>query len=116
MKKLNFKAETILNKKFSIDMSGYNAREVDEFFDLIIGDYNVFEELIKTLNEKLEDKNKLIEHNKEELETLKLELDNLKGQLQKTEKASSAEILKKINDLKTEFKSEIATIKKEKEQ
>lgn len=105
MKKLNFKAEAILNKKFSIDMSGYNAREVDEFFDLIIGDYHVFEELIKNLNEKLEDKNKLIELNKEEIASMKLELDNLKEQLKKTEKASNADLLKQITDIKMEMKN-----------
>lgn len=108
MKKLNFKAEAILNKKFSIDMSGYNAREVDEFFDLVIGDYNTFEELIVTLNSKIEDKNKLLDVKNDEVESLKMEIQNLKSQLEKTGKASSAELLKQLKDLKME----IATMKK----
>jgi DivIVA domain-containing protein len=37
----------ILNKKFTADVKGYNALEVDSFLDLIIKDYQAIEIFIK---------------------------------------------------------------------
>lgn len=41
-KQTNLTAKEILNKKFQKDVKGYNAKEVDEFLDLVISDYQLF--------------------------------------------------------------------------
>ncbi|SDI98931.1 cell division regulator GpsB [Salimicrobium halophilum] len=46
----------ILEKDFKTSMRGYNQEEVDEFLDLVIKDYEQYDELIKDLkaeNERL---------------------------------------------------------------
>lgn len=46
----------ILEKDFKTSMRGYNQEEVDEFLDLVIKDYDQFEEIIRDLkaeNERL---------------------------------------------------------------
>ena len=41
--------EDILNKEFRIDTRGYRLKEVDQFLDEIIGDYQTFNKLIEDL-------------------------------------------------------------------
>lgn len=46
----------ILEKDFKTSMRGYNQEEVDEFLDLVIKDYDQYDEIIKDLkaeNERL---------------------------------------------------------------
>ncbi len=47
----------ILDKEFKFDSKGYRPKEVDEYLDIIISDYNEFIRLIK----KLEASNKELE-------------------------------------------------------
>lgn len=37
--KFNLTSENILNKRFSVELKGYDAKEVDYFLDLIKKDY-----------------------------------------------------------------------------
>ena len=41
-KKINLMPQDILEKEFKIDTRGYRLKEVDQFLDLIIGDYEQF--------------------------------------------------------------------------
>ncbi len=99
MKKNNFKADMILNKKFSTEISGYNATEVDQFFDKIIEDYRIFEERINILEDTVSDNLQVISERDEKINKLKLELFNIKDQLSKTEKATNADLMKEIRRL-----------------
>lgn len=100
MKKKNFKAEMILNKKFSNEISGYNATEVDEFFDKVIEDYNLFEDEIEVLKEVNDDNSKIIAEKNDEIKKLNMEIFNLKEQLRQTEKATNVELMKEIREIR----------------
>lgn len=56
-------AKQILEKDFKTAMRGYNQEEVDEFLDMIIQDYEVFEAEIK----KLKKENERLKANKDTL-------------------------------------------------
>ena len=44
--KISLKPQDILEKEFKIDTRGYRLKEVDQFLDEIIGDYEQFYEII----------------------------------------------------------------------
>ena len=69
--KITLTPQDILEKEFKIDTRGYRLKEVDQFLDLIIGDY---EEFFKILKENEKEKEELLE----EIMNLKQELRNLK--------------------------------------
>jgi len=58
-------SKEILEKDFKTSMRGYNQEEVDEFLDLIIQDYNKFNEQIQ----RLEAENEQLRKNSDELRT-----------------------------------------------
>ena len=64
----------ILEKDFKIDARGYRMQEVDQFLDIIIHDYNEYNNIIKKMNEE---NKKLMEENN----SLKLENRNLKSSI-----------------------------------
>ena len=43
-KEMNLTAQEIFEKEFHVDIKGYAPAEVDEFLDLIIEDYQVYDE------------------------------------------------------------------------
>ena len=45
--KLNLTPDDILEQEFKIDTRGYRLKEVDQYLDLIIQDYQTFIETIK---------------------------------------------------------------------
>ena len=70
--KIQLTASDILEKDFKIDPSGYRMKEVDQFLDIIINDYNQFNLIIKNAEKE---KKQLLEENSE----LRQELRNLKS-------------------------------------
>ena len=40
-------AKAILDKQFNVDLKGYAPREVDEFLDKVIADYQTYDETIR---------------------------------------------------------------------
>ncbi len=69
-KTLNLSYNKILNKEFSPNRKGYSSHEVDEFLDLILQDYTIFENIIKDYDSLKKDAKKLKEENK------RLEIEN----------------------------------------
>lgn len=51
--KVNLDIQTILNRQFNIDFKGYSAKEVDAFLDLIIEDYETYQDISAELNTKI---------------------------------------------------------------
>ncbi len=45
--------DKILNQEFHIDFKGYNAQEVDRFLDLVMQDYEHFQNLVASQKELL---------------------------------------------------------------
>lgn len=77
MNELNIKLspKKILNKEFNYEAKGYSPKEVDEYLDGIIADYNEFNRLIKKMeseSQELKDENN---HLKNELRKLKIEFE-----------------------------------------
>ncbi len=69
--KVNLAPQDILEKEFKIDTRGYRLKEVDHFLDVIIGDYEQFFQIIKSLEKE---KDQLLE----EILRLKQEIRNVK--------------------------------------
>ena len=69
--KVTLTPQDILEKEFKIDTRGYRLKEVDQFLDIIISDY---EELFKIIRENEREKEDLLQ----EIMALKQEIRNLK--------------------------------------
>lgn len=102
--KKNLNSSIILNKKFDVELSGYNAKQVDQYLDKIILDYKSFEEEIEILQDKLEEKMVVINAKDGEIEKLNLEITNLNDQLINVNKNSSPELVKEISELRMQLK------------
>ena len=95
----NLSSKDILEKEFKIDTRGYRLKEVDQFLDLIISDY---EQFFKILKDKDKEKEELLD----EIMSLKQENRNLKTSLEiaKTNEeedsgnkgASNVDIMKRV--------------------
>ena len=53
--KISLMPQDILEKDFKIDTRGYRLKEVDQFLDIIIGDYEQFLEIISNLEKEKAD-------------------------------------------------------------
>lgn len=53
--KVTLTPQDILEKEFKIDTRGYRLKEVDQFLDTIIGDYEQFFSIIKNLEKEKEE-------------------------------------------------------------
>lgn len=100
MEKTNLTVEEILDKQFNVDFKGYSASEVDGFLDVVLEDYQIFEENIEELT-------KQIDSLKEEIESLKAEKRELESKqrvidLSNTTSYSSVDLLKRISRLEEE--------------
>jgi DivIVA domain-containing protein len=91
--------QDILNKEFKIDTRGFRLKEVDQFLDVIIGDY---EEFYKILKENEKEKEELLE----EIMNLKQEIRNLKTNIEIAKSGSSErrevtnlDIMKRLSQL-----------------
>ena len=69
--RINLTPQEILEKEFKIDTRGYRLKEVDQFLDIIIGDY---EEFVKIIKESEKEKEELLD----QIMSLKQEIRNLK--------------------------------------
>ncbi len=52
---LNLSPQSIVDKEFDIDFKGYNPAQVDQILDLVIADYQAYEEMLGDLREKVSD-------------------------------------------------------------
>lgn len=70
--KITLTPQDILEKDFKIDTRGYRLKEVDQFLDTIIGDYEQFLEIISNLEKEKADLLTEIMNLKQELRNSKL--------------------------------------------
>ncbi len=76
--RISLSCKEILEKEFKIDARGYRLQEVDKFLDVVIHDYNEYNNIIKELatrNNHLLDEN---ENLKNEIRDLKSNIEALK--------------------------------------
>ena len=67
--------QDILEKEFKIDTRGYRLKEVDQFLDVIIGDYEQFLEIINSLEKEKADLLAEIMNLKQELRNSKMNME-----------------------------------------
>lgn len=94
---VQLKAEDILNKQFNVDFKGYNAAQVDEFLDVVLQDYQVYEEKMREVSEMLQKYEAMIEDLRRQLE--------LANQVEPSFTVSSinnVDILKRLSRLEAE--------------
>lgn len=95
--KLMLSPNDILEKEFKIDTRGYRLKEVDQFLDTVIGDY---EEFIRVMKESEKEKESLLE----EIMSLKQEIRNLKMSVEiarnnDSKEVSNVDVLKRLAQL-----------------
>lgn len=97
----NLSPKDILEKEFKIDTRGYRLKEVDQYLDLIISDY---EQFFKILKDKDKEKEELLD----EIMSLKQENRNLKASLEiakaseedeSSKTVSNVDIMKRLSQL-----------------
>jgi DivIVA domain-containing protein len=99
----NLSSSDIYKKEFKIDTRGYRLKEVDQYLDLIINDY---EQFYKILKEKEKEKEELLEEImslKQEIRNLKTSLEIAKSQeeddLGNTKSVSNVDIMRRLSQL-----------------
>ena len=83
--KVTLTPQDILEKEFKIDTRGYRLKEVDQFLDIIIGDY---EQFLLLLKESEREKEELLE----EIMNLKQEIRNLKMSIEIAKSGDNREV------------------------
>ena len=93
-------AKKILDKEFHVDLKGYSPSEVDEFLDLVISDYQLYEQTMQELGGKLRSYENQIDRLQEEIAQLRAQ----KGEEPATGVPSSSQldILKRLSRLEYE--------------
>lgn len=88
--------QDILEKEFKIDTRGYRPQEVDSFLDVIMRDYNEYNNIIKAL---VKDNKSLMTEN----HTLKEEVRNLKSSIEAAKygekEITNVDLLRRISQL-----------------
>ena len=88
--------QDILEKEFKIDARGYRLQEVDKFLDIIIKDYNEYNNIIRNLEK---DKKTLLEEN----QALRNEVRNLKSSIEAAKigekEITNVDLLRRISQL-----------------
>lgn len=95
--KITLSPEEILKKEFRIDTRGYRLKEVDQYLDTIIGDYEQFFEIINTLEKEKAD---LLAENvnlKQELRNSKLNMEVIRNN--EPVEVNNVDILRRLSQL-----------------
>ena len=94
--KIALTMQSILEKEFKVDARGYRMQEVDQFLDIIIRDYNEYNNIIKEL---LDNKKNLIDENamlKQEIRDLKSTINTLNDE---EKEITNVDLLRRISQL-----------------
>lgn len=97
--KINLTPKDILEKEFKIDTKGYRLKEVDEFLDLIISDYEEYNKIIKSINQEKEELLDEIMQLKQEIRNLKTSLEIASSSEMEEKTVSNIDIIKRLSQL-----------------
>lgn len=95
---INLTPEDILNKEFKIDTRGYRLKEVDQFLDIIITDYQEFNKIILSLQKEKEEQLEEILNLKQEIRNLKTSVE-ISRSSSGNDNVSNLDILKRLSQL-----------------
>ncbi|MEF9919754.1 MAG: DivIVA domain-containing protein [Erysipelotrichaceae bacterium] len=97
--KFRLSVEEVLEKQFNVDFKGYASVEVDEFLDMVIEDYQHYDETIKELGNHLQNYEK-------EVASLKMKIVELEGknsvQSNLNPTVNNLDIIKRLSRLENE--------------
>ena len=94
--KIALTMQNILEKEFKVDARGYRMQEVDQFLDIVIRDYNEYNNIIRELlnsRKALESENAEL---KQEVRDLKSTIDTLKSG---EKEITNVDLLRRISQL-----------------
>lgn len=94
--KIALTMQDILEKEFKIDTRGYRMQEVDQFLDMIIRDYNEYNNMVKELTEE---NSRLAEENaslRQEVRSLNSSIETVKGG---EKEITNVDLLRRISNL-----------------
>lgn len=96
---INLTPEDILNKEFKIDTRGYRLKEVDQFLDDIIADYQAFNKIIVDLEREKEAQVEEILNLKQEIRNLRTSVEISRSASKADEGVSNLDILRRLSQL-----------------
>ena len=96
--KISLKPQDILEKEFKIDTRGYRLKEVDQFLDVIIDDYEQFLNMINTLEKEKADLLAEIMSLKQELRNSKLSMEVVKSNADNSD-VTNVDIMRRLSQL-----------------
>lgn len=96
--KISLMPQDILKKEFKIDTRGYRLKEVDQFLDVIIDDYEQFLNMIDALEKEKADLLAEIMSLKQELRNSKLSMEVVKNNADNSE-VTNVDIMRRLSQL-----------------
>lgn len=96
--KIALMPQDILEKEFKIDTRGYRLKEVDQFLDIIIGDYEQFLNIINNLEKEKADLLGEIMNLKQELRNSKLNMEVVRNNTD-TSEVTNVDLLRRLSQL-----------------
>ncbi len=99
--KITLTPQEILEKDFKIDTRGYRLKEVDQFLDVIISDYEQFFAIIDSLEKEKADLLREIMTLKQKLRNAEMNAEIVKKNTDTTE-VSNLDILRRLSQLEKE--------------
>ena len=96
--KITLMPQDILEKEFKIDTRGYRLKEVDQFLDIIIGDYEQFLNIINNLEKEKADLLGEIMNLKQELRNSKMSMEVARSNVEVPE-VTNLDILRRLSQL-----------------
>ena len=95
--RITLKPQDILENEFKIDTRGYRLKEVDQFLDIIIGDYEQFYDIINNLEKEKADLMAEIVNLKQELRNSKLSMEVVRNN--DNVEVSNVDVIRRLSQL-----------------
>ncbi len=97
--RIELSPKDILDKEFKIDTHGYRLKEVDEFLDVIMGDYEEFNSIIKEIEKEKEELQDHIIALKQEIRNLETNIEIAKSEVGEKREVTNIDIMKRLSQL-----------------
>lgn len=94
--RISLTTQDILEKEFKIDTRGYRLKEVDQFLDQVINDYEGFFGIIKELTKEKEELMNEVMKLKQELRNVKMSIDIARSE---DKEVNNIDILRRVSNL-----------------
>lgn len=97
--KIELSPQDILEKDFKIDTRGYRLKEVDQFLDIIINDYEQFYKMVNDLEKEKADLLGEIMRLKQELRNAKMNAEIAKNSASDIPEVTNLDLLRRLSKL-----------------